>query len=101
MIYSVLLLNYIDYMKLQKLSYSPYARSLGLKKDSSYILRSVAEKEQIPLVTKIADARTQLSTDALHFLNQDIYAAELYNQVVFRKTKKKIPSDYFYQFPIL
>lgn len=90
-----------DMIKLRDLSYAPYARILGIKKESSHLLRSVSEDDRIPLITKIADAKHLLSPEALRFLQQDITAAELYNQVIYRKYKHRIPSDYFYRFPVL
>lgn len=89
-----------DMQLLDTLSYAPYARILGLRKQSSHILRSVSEDGSITLVTKIADAKTNLAPDALHFLYQDIHASELYNQIVYQKYNHKIPSDYFYRFPV-
>lgn len=85
---------------LAKQDYAPYARILGIKKESSHILRSVADHGRIPLITKVADAGNLLTKESLSILRQDIAAAELYNQLVYSRSHSlvRIESDYFHRF---
>lgn len=83
------------------LGFAPYARILALKKESGHILREPSESGRIPLITKVADAKHILSAKALPFLEQDIAAAELYNQIVHSRYGLRIESDYFHKLPIL
>ncbi len=64
--------------------YVQYARLLGLRTSCSSILRQI-DKNRIPVITKLADAANDLSEEGLNMLNEDLFAAQLYNQVVFSK----------------
>ncbi len=79
-------------------SYAPYVRLLGIKKESGTLFRLIAEERRIPVITKVADAKRLLTPEALYLLEQDIAAAELYNQAVFCRYGRTIPSDYYYPF---
>ena len=63
----------------------PYARLLGFRKESAPLLSLIKKHSQIPLVSKLADARALLSDDALQMLNLDIFAATLYESALFLK----------------
>lgn len=78
--------------------YAPYARLLGMKKESGQLFRSISEERRIPVIAKAADAKRLLTEEALYLFEQDIAAAELYNQMVFCRYQATIPSDYYYPF---
>lgn len=61
--------------------YIPYLRILGFKKSSAGLLTLLKENAAVPLIAKLADARRQLSREALAILDMDISAAELYEMV--------------------
>ncbi|MDF2589855.1 MAG: hypothetical protein K0S41_3696 [Anaerocolumna sp.] len=91
----ILLNIYTDNFDLYNQSnYTQYARILGFKKSSSSLLRLIANKEGIPVITKLADAKNSLSPIGLSMLVEDIFAAHLYNQVVFNKYGTILKDEY-------
>ncbi len=66
------------------LEYSPYARVLGLRKESVSLLSHIKKTSQIPLVSKPAKflKNTAPGTYARRMLEQDIHAANLYESVL-------------------
>lgn len=74
-----------------------YARLLGFRTGHTDLLRNVT---QIPVITKLADAETQLashapsSEKAKEHLNTDLLASDLFRQVLYHKKQVILPSDY-------
>ena len=66
--------------------YAPYARILGFRKDASPLLKELQEHSQIPLLRKIAKERQTLTSDQQKLLDLDVYAADLYNRILFTKS---------------
>ncbi len=73
----------------------PYLRLLGMRRQSSSYLRRITE---IPVLTKMADARDILSDSpcpyAKDFLSIDFLAADLYRQTLLHKTGTLVPDEY-------
>ncbi len=73
----------------------PYLRLLGMRRQSSGYLRRITE---IPVLTKMADARDILSDSpcpyAKDFLSIDFLAADLYRQTLLHKTGTLVPDEY-------
>lgn len=65
---------------------SPYARILGMTSKGREFISSIRKTCPIPLITKAADDSG--------LLRSDIFAADVYNQVVYRKTGALIEDDY-------
>ncbi|GAA4652981.1 nucleotidyltransferase [Anaerocolumna aminovalerica] len=74
--------------------YTQYARILGLKKASSYLLRQIQDKAQIPIITKVGNASKTLNQTGRKMLHEDIFAANLYNQVIYHKYNTLIKDEY-------
>ncbi len=74
--------------------YTGYARILGIKKESSHLLRKIEQCERIPIITKVSKAEEQLDVLSLRMLNEDILAAHLYNQAVYESYGTKVLSEY-------
>ena len=70
-----------------------YARVLGFKKDDSDVLTEIKNKAAIPLLTKLTITK-DLPDSAVAMLNQDIYAANLYESVVTDKFKTCFINEY-------
>ena len=73
----------------------PYLRLLGMRRSRSSYLRRITE---VPVLTKMADAWDILSDSpcpyAKDFLSFDLFAADLYRQVLLQKTGTLIPDEY-------
>lgn len=65
--------------------YAPYARILGFRKESASLLKELKKKSEIPLITKMADAKKLLSPSACSMLEQEVRAAHLYQSVKAQK----------------
>lgn len=88
-----------DYHMGKELDYIPYLRILGFRKDSSALLRQLKQNAAVPLLSKLADAREKINPKALSLLEQDIFAADLYEQTKIQKAlslgrKTDFRSDY-------
>lgn len=88
-----------DYLTGKELDYIPYLRILGFRKDSSALLRQLKQNAAVPLLSKLADAREKINPKALSLLEQDIFAANLYEQTKIQKAlflggKTDFRSDY-------
>lgn len=65
--------------------YTPYARILGIRKESTPLLRSIEKYGRIPTITKVSKAEEQLDTLGMQMLSEDIFAADIYNQAIYQK----------------
>jgi predicted nucleotidyltransferase len=65
--------------------YTPYARILGIKKESTPLLRSIEKNGRIPVITKVSKANQQLDPLGMQMLSEDIFAADIYQQAVYQK----------------
>ncbi len=74
--------------------YAPYARILGFRKDASPLLKELQAHSQIPLLRKIAKERLELAPDQQKLLDLDVYAANLYNRILFLKSGIQRKNEY-------
>lgn len=74
--------------------YAPYARILGFRKDASPLLKELQAHSQIPLLRKIAKERLELAPDQQKLLDLDVYAANLYNRILFSKSGIQRKNEY-------
>jgi hypothetical protein len=81
--------------------YTFYARILGLKKESSHLLRKISYTGNIPIIAKVSRACDQLDSLGMQMLSEDLFAAHLYNQAVSEKYKFPLTSEYKHNICIL
>jgi len=74
--------------------YIYYARVLGFKKDSSYLLTKIKENSDIPLISKLADSDQLLRENGRQMLKADINAANLYEQISCLKFNHPFTAEY-------
>jgi hypothetical protein len=74
--------------------YTPYARILGIRKESSSLLRSIEKYGRIPIITKVSNAEKQLDALGMQMLSEDIFAADIYNQAVYQKYGTSLLNEY-------
>lgn len=86
--------DYVRFAKRESADYVPYLRMLGFKKDSAPLLRLVSKNASVPLLSKLADAAANLTPEANALLEQDIFAADLYEQTLARKKRTTSRSEY-------
>ena len=66
---------------------APYARILGFR-EASFEVFGCLSKENIPLLSRLKDASSLLSPEALSCLSKDIFAAQLYEHVRMQHMQK-------------
>lgn len=67
------------------MDYTPYARILGLRKSSAKLLNAIKNNSEIPLLSKLADAKGLLSGDEYGMLLDDVNASHIYNSLITAK----------------
>ncbi|MDF2542181.1 MAG: hypothetical protein K0S47_1899 [Herbinix sp.] len=71
-----------------------YARVLGIRNKSSKLLRLISNINNIPVITKVTKAETQLCALGLQMLSEDLFAAHIYNQAVYERYSTTILNEY-------
>lgn len=77
-----------------ELDYTPYARMLGFNKSSTDLLNAIKRNSEIPLLSKLADAKTILDKNELSMLAEDIQAAHIYNAIVTDKFGVQMKNEF-------
>ncbi len=80
--------------KYKKAGYGQYARILGFNKNSSKLLREINKHSKIPLIMKMSKAIQSLSPLGLDMLNEDIFAADIYNLIIQEKFKESLANEF-------
>ena len=78
-----------------------YARILGFRKEASPLLSCIKQQASIPLVTKLADAHSLLTPDAMDMLDHEIQSTRIYHSVITQKYGTHLPDEYRTVFPIV
>lgn len=71
-----------------------YIRILGLNTKASELSKALKDNCTLPLISKLADAKKQLSDDAFELLKEDVFASNLYDTVLSHKFDSEFVSDY-------
>ncbi|WP_167956733.1 nucleotidyltransferase [Anaerosporobacter faecicola] len=72
----------------------PYARLLGFRHSSSFLLKTIHKTGRIPVITKVADAKARITTTQYDLFQKDLFATHLYNQIVYTKFHHVLPDEY-------
>lgn len=72
---------------------APYARILGFRREASSLIRQIKDCSQIPVITKMADAKDTLSPSAYEMLGEDSFATDLYHRLVYQSFQEKKKND--------
>lgn len=79
----------------------PYARVLGFKKESSFLLKTIKNNSCIPVITKLADASSLLDSQAQELLKETTFASNLYESLLAQKNGRKFIHEYEKQIVII
>ena len=85
-----------DMLLYKEHGYCQYARVLGFRKDGKKLLSTIKKYSDTPLITKLSQAES-LSETGQRMINQDIFAADLYESIVTDKFKQPFISEYSQQ----
>lgn len=76
-----------DVKRYKEADYIPYLRILGFRKDSADLLSVLKKNVTVPVISKLSKSLHTFNGTAKYMLEQDIFAAELYEQQKAGKTK--------------
>lgn len=74
--------------------YVGYARMLGFRKESTPLLTAIKANSDVPLISKLKDAKPLLDPVSAVELHSDLYAADLYEQISAQKFNHPFRSEY-------
>ena len=83
-----------DYRLGKSLDYIPYLRILGFRKDASRLLTILSNYADVPMISKSANAAPMLSSDAARLFDLDVFAGELYENILSGKTGQDARSEF-------
>lgn len=83
-----------DYSLGASLSYIPYLRALGFKKDAAPLLTEIKKNASVPLITKVADAKKRIPENAYPLFALDLYAANLYRGIACTHSGYALPNEF-------
>ena len=89
------------YRDVKNAGWISYIRPLGFRKSSTAVLSQIKRQGGVPMVGKLADAKRTLPESALPILQKDIFAADLYEQVLAQKRYSVARSEYTRELVIL
>lgn len=85
----------------RKLGYAPYARVLGFRRDSAWLLTQIKHQSDIPLITKTADAASLLAPEAYRMLQQDFTSSHIYSAIWNGRYQRPVTNEFSRQIVIL
>lgn len=87
-------------LKTQKLelynnnNFAQYGRLLGFKKSSTKLINNIKNNSKMPIITKLSESYNMLSDIELQMLNEDLFAADLYNLIVCEKFGSPVNNEF-------
>lgn len=75
-------------------TFCSYARILGFKREASPLLKAIKNSADIPVITKLADAKSKLDETGNKLLSHELAASFLYRQAVWCKFHESLPDEY-------
>jgi len=78
-----------------------YARVLGFRKNSAHLLSEIKKRSQIPLLTRAAESASLLSPENLSIFQKTVFASNLYEGILARKTGQPFVHEYRKQIVIV
>ncbi|MGN0342066.1 MAG: nucleotidyltransferase [Roseburia sp.] len=78
----------------KELDYVPYVRILGFRESATPLFTRLKQTCEIPLITRVARDSAPLSDAASQIFSRDIFAAELYEQVLAMHGGRQRRSEY-------
>ena len=89
LLHILLNITQVDYETGKAIGYAPYLRVLGFQKTSSDLLSAIKKEASVPLITKVADAASNLDYVTNKMFDTDLFASALYYQCMAGKGCQK------------
>ncbi len=78
-----------------------YLRVLGIRKESSPLLKQIKTCCSLPLITKLADACALLDSEGQALLKSDLFASQVYHSAVTAKYNREPYNEFTVKFPVI
>lgn len=78
-----------------------YAKVLGFRRDSAPLLSKIKKRSQIPLLTRAGDSASLLSPENFAVFQKNVFASNLYEGILARKTGQPFVHEYRKQLVII
>lgn len=72
----------------------PYLRVLGFQRNAIPLLHEIKLESKVPMITKLCKADSQLNASEKLMLEKDIFASNIYNQLILANKKSVPKNDY-------
>lgn len=83
-----------EFLYFKSHNWIPYARLLGFRNEASPLLSIIKKQSSIPLLTKTADYKKQLTPIGYDLFQKEVSASHLYNLAVYQKSGIHLPNEY-------
>ncbi len=83
-----------DLSSFKEMDMCPWLRILGFRKDAAPLLTELKKNSEVPVITKTADASSNLSGEALRLFEKHLLTSELYRMICEIKTGKSIKNEF-------
>lgn len=90
-----------DYSIGKAIGYTPYLRVLGFREEAKPLLSKIKKKADVPIITKVADASNKLDYGTYKIFEKDLFASNLYYQILARKSKQAPINEFTNKITIL
>ena len=94
LLHCLLAISQEDLERFRADSFCSYARILGFKREASPLLKALKNNADIPVITKLADAKNKLDKTGNKLLSHELAASFLYRQAVWCKFHEVLPDEY-------
>ena len=76
----------------------PYLRILGFSDNGRPLLKQIKKNGAVPLITSPQNVKGLLSPEAMHLLDKDTFASDVYRMMLSNKTGQFFPNEYTRKF---
>ena len=94
LLHAVLNMKTSDLEDYRDVNYCMYARVLGFKREAREVLTAIKKNGSVPMITKVANARKILDEKGNRLLWMDIFGADIYRSIVYRKFGTPLPDEF-------
>lgn len=94
LLHCLLSISQDDLTSFQEYGCYSYARILGFQRNAAPLLKSMKKNADIPILTKLADAKNKLDKTGSKILSLELDSSFLYRQAVWCKFHELLPDEY-------
>lgn len=89
------------YARSQTVDMIPYLRVLGFRSRAQELLGIIKKEASAPLITKVADASHKMSPTDYSLFQKDLFASDLYRNLLQKKSDKQLKNEFTHEIIVL